>query len=634
MISNVKHIDPSHLPKARPHVVPSHLSSVPSVPPPTMLGLTRRKNGWLLGAAGIATLYLMFLLNGNSPYSRIYMPPSHLKSKWQLPDDYFWKTVSVYYPPKSIRPLPTERPVPFPKVQASKFPKATPERDQHLEAIKTVFTKAWNSYKEKAWLYDELMPVSGKSKNPFGGWGATLVDSLDTLYIMSLFDEFEQAVKAAETIDFTKTNLGQINVFETTIRYLGGFLSAYDLSGDVRLLRKAVEVGELLYKAFDTPNRMPVTRWDMEAAGQGNKYLADENVLIAEIGSLTMEFTRLSILTEDPKWFDAVQQIADLMAEAQGKTELEGMWPMVVNGKQANFHEGTHFTLAAMADSAFEYLPKMSALLGGKIPQYQAMYEKAMDTASRYLLFRPLTPDNADILIAGSALTETENRKTTVTINHEGQHLTCYAGGMYGLGGRLFDRKADIDIATKLTEGCVWTYGAMQHGVMPETFHMAPCPDRDECEWDELAWKKRVVINAGETITGDYDTDMGTADRIIKQERLPQGFTKIGDRRYILRPEAIESVFVLYRITGREDLLDTAWKMFTAIDKMTSTTLANSAVNDVTVPGQPAASDSMESFWMGETLKYFYLIFSDERLVDLDEWVFNTEAHPFRRLKR
>lgn len=613
-------------------VFSSKLSQVPSQ---TMLGLTRRKNGWLLGAAVIATLYLMFLWSGDSSYTRAYSSPfSHSKSKAKIPDDYFWKTVPVHYPPKSIRPLPTDRAVAFPKVQAAKFPKSTPERQERREAVKAVFTKAWNSYKEKAWLYDELTPVNGKSKNPFGGWGATLVDSLDTLYIMEMFDEFDHAVLSATTIDFTKTNLGQINVFETTIRYLGGFLSAYDLSGDARLLRKAVELGELLYKAFDTPNRMPITRWDMEAAGQDGRYNADESVLIAEIGSLTMEFTRLSILTEDPKWFDAVQNIADLMADAQDKTELRGMWPMVVNGRKANFHEGTHFTLAAMADSAFEYLPKMAALLGGKIPEYQAMYEKAMETANRYLLFRPLTPDDADVLIAGTALTETEDHKTTVSVSHEGQHLTCYTGGMYALGGKLFNRQEDVDIATKLTEGCVWTYSAMPHGVMPETFHMAPCPDRDECEWDELAWKKRVVIEAGEAITGNYDADLQTADRIIKKERLPPGFTQIKDRRYILRPEAIESVFILYRVTGREDLLDTAWKMFTAIDTMTSTALANSAVNDVTVPGQPAASDSMESFWMGETLKYFYLIFSEERLVNLDEWVFNTEAHPFRRLTR
>jgi mannosyl-oligosaccharide alpha-1,2-mannosidase len=53
-------------------------------------------------------------------------------------------------------------------------------------------------------------------------------------------------------------------------------------------------------------------------------------------------------------------------------------------------------------------------------------------------------------------------------------------------------------------------------------------------------------------------------------------------------------------------------------------------VLDVTVEGGGEKEDYMESFWMAETLKYFYLCFADPELVGLDEWVLNTEAHPFR----
>ncbi|KAF3766958.1 family 47 glycoside hydrolase [Cryphonectria parasitica EP155] len=591
-----------------------------------MISLSRRRHGLFIGVALIVTLYLLFIWNGGDASSTYH--------GWQLREDYFWKTVTVHYPPASIRPLPTERPVSFPRVQATKFPQATTQqRQEHRQAVKDVFSKCWASYRTKAWLADELTPVSGSSRNPFGAWGATLVDSLDTLWIMGMKDEFSEAVAAAMSIDFTVSKLDQINTFETTIRYLGGFLAAYDLSGDVRLLRKAVEVGEMLYKAFDTPNRMPITRWYVNRAAQGERQVADEQVLIAEIGSLTMEFTRLSLLTGDAKWFDAVQRIADLMAAQQDKTELAGLWPLVANAKEKKFAEGSHFTLAAMADSTFEYLPKMAALLGGTLPAYQNMYEKAMDTATQYLLFRPITPTSADILMAGTAHTETQNRKTAVTVEYEGQHLTCYVGGMYALGGRLFGREADVDVAAKLTEGCVWAYGNTRHGVMPEKFRMAACANKDECPWDDLTWKKQVVIDAGETITREFDKDINKADSIIAEKRLSRGFTAVTDARYLLRPEAIESVFVLYRVTGREDLLGAAWAMFTAIDRLTSTELANSAVNDVTAPGKPIASDSMESFWMGETLKYFYLIFSEESMLSLDDWVFNTEAHPFRRLK-
>ena len=66
-------------------------------------------------------------------------------------------------------------------------------------------------------------------------------------------------------IDFNRSKTSDnVSLFETTIRYLGGFLAAYELSGKryPSLLNKAVEVGELLMCAFDTNNRMPISRWN------------------------------------------------------------------------------------------------------------------------------------------------------------------------------------------------------------------------------------------------------------------------------------------------------------------------------------------------------------------------------------
>jgi mannosyl-oligosaccharide alpha-1,2-mannosidase len=85
----------------------------------------------------------------------------------------------------------------------------------------------------------------------------------------------------------------------------------------------------------------------------------------------------------------------------------------------------------------------------------------------------------------------------------------------------------------------------------------------------------------------------------------------------------------MWRITGEEKYRDAAWEMFEAIDLHTSTELANAALRDVTQQN-PEKEDSMESFWMSETLKYLYLIFAEPDLISLDHFVFNTEAHPFR----
>jgi mannosyl-oligosaccharide alpha-1,2-mannosidase len=85
----------------------------------------------------------------------------------------------------------------------------------------------------------------------------------------------------------------------------------------------------------------------------------------------------------------------------------------------------------------------------------------------------------------------------------------------------------------------------------------------------------------------------------------------------------------MYRITGEQRYQDIAWDMFVAIEKETKTELGNADLKDITQ--RPTEKDDvMESFWLAETLKYFYLIFSDPDVVSLDDFVFNTEAHPFR----
>lgn len=86
------------------------------------------------------------------------------------------------------------------------------------------------------------------------------------------------------------------------------------------------------------------------------------------------------------------------------------------------------------------------------------------------------------------------------------------------------------------------------------------------------------------------------------------------------RPEAIESVFIMYRITGDKKLQDAAWRMFQNIEKITRTQYGNAGVEDVRST-QSSRVDKMESFWLAETLKYFYLIFSEPSLVSLDEYV-------------
>lgn len=195
------------------------------------------------------------------------------------PARFDWSSAKRYFPVDSLTPLPEEPPKKLPLIQ-HQFDKAPTDNvttKKRREAIREAFIRSWKSYRSNAWLHDELLPVSGGFKDPFGGWAANLVDCLDTLWIMDLKEEFYEAAAVAVRLDWSNSTESGINVFETTIRHLGGLLSAYDLSKERTLLTKAVELGNMLYMAFDTPNHTPgfwLTFEDARAGRQVAGYVA------------------------------------------------------------------------------------------------------------------------------------------------------------------------------------------------------------------------------------------------------------------------------------------------------------------------------------------------------------------------
>ena len=95
------------------------------------------------------------------------------------------------------------------------------------------------------------------------------------------------------------------------------------------------------------------------SAVDGNPQEPAAFTLIAEIGSLSLEFTRLSQLSGNPKYFDAVQRITEQLGKYQNQTKLPGMWPVLVNTPNVDFVSDNTFSLGAMSDSLYEYLPKV-----------------------------------------------------------------------------------------------------------------------------------------------------------------------------------------------------------------------------------------------------------------------------------
>ncbi len=167
-------------------------------------------------------------------------------------------------------------------------------------------------------------------------------------------------------------------------------------------------------------------------------------------------------------------------------------------------------------------------------------------------------------------------------------HLVCFAPGMFALGSRLHELSASeaeehLTIAKQLMSTCVKLYKDQASGLGPE-------------------------IASFQNATHDYHVHHPT---------------------YLLRPETVESLFVLYRTTGDRQYVHDAWAIFQALERSCKTSAGYSGLKDVTSQ-KPEHDNAMESFFLSETLKYLYLIFSHESVLSLDEFVLNTEAHPLR----
>ncbi|KAI0458301.1 glycoside hydrolase family 47 protein [Xylaria acuta] len=403
-----------------------------------------------------------------------------------------WSQVPYRFPPGPLEPLPTGRSKNLPSVQAR--PKAGDAEHERLREsrrreVKKIFVGDWEAYKKYAWLKDALAPISGGYRDQFSGWAATLVDSLDSLWLLQLRDEFDEAVEAVAKIDFGKSTSSRVNTFETNIRYLGGLIAAYDLSKREALLTKAVELGDLIYAGFNTENRMPVDFIDFDAAKRGQGLTVEGSVVSASPGTLSLELTRLSQITGDPKYYDAISRVMDVFYHGQEKTRLPGLWPMFVSMSSQDVVSGDQFTLAGCADSLYEYLPKMHALLGGLEPKYEEMSTRFLE-AAKVLLFRPMIPTNEPILLPSSGRATSDGN---IILDEETEHLGCYIGGVYALAGKLLKNQGYVNIGSRLTLGCVYAYRSTPTGMMPERLNMVACESFEKCEWDE----KRFFEEAG-----------------------------------------------------------------------------------------------------------------------------------------
>ncbi|KAG5650845.1 hypothetical protein H0H81_010856, partial [Sphagnurus paluster] len=123
--------------------------------------------------------------------------------------------------------------------------------------VRAAFVHAYSGYMKHAFPADELLPKTGGKVNKYNSWGMTTIDSMDTMWIMGLDKQFNQAKEYVSTLNFTTPPKYYTPFFETVIRYLGGLLSAYAVSQEPIFLARAEDLGKLLLPVFQTPSGLP-----------------------------------------------------------------------------------------------------------------------------------------------------------------------------------------------------------------------------------------------------------------------------------------------------------------------------------------------------------------------------------------
>ncbi|XP_069335707.1 mannosyl-oligosaccharide 1,2-alpha-mannosidase IC isoform X1 [Eulemur rufifrons] len=470
------------------------------------------------------------------------------------------------------------------------------------EKIKEMMQFAWQSYKRYAMGKNELRPLTkdGYEGNMFGGLsGATVIDSLDTLYLMELKEEFQEA-KAWVEESFHLNVSGEASLFEVNIRYIGGLLSAFYLTGEEVFRIKAIKLGEKLLPAFNTPTGIPKGVVSFKSRSWGWATAGSSSIL-AEFGSLHLEFLHLTELSGNqvfaekaslprpplpPKTapcssphrergmsFWAFSEVRNIRKVLRKIDKPFGLYPNFLSPVSGNWVQH-HVSVGGLGDSFYEYLIKSWLMSAKTDMEAKNMYYEALEAIETYLLN-----------VSPEGLTYIAEWRGGI-LDHKMGHLACFSGGMIALGAEdaKEEKRAHYrELAAQITKTCHESYARSDTKLGPEAF-----------------W-----FNSGKEAVA----------------------THLSESYYILRPEVVESYMYLWRQTHDPIYREWGWEVVMALEKHCRTEAGFSGIQDV-YNSTPNHDNKQQSFFLAETLKYLYLLFSEDDVLSLEDWVFNTEAHP------
>ncbi|KAG1326879.1 Mannosyl-oligosaccharide 1,2-alpha-mannosidase MNS1 [Cocos nucifera] len=450
------------------------------------------------------------------------------------------------------------------------------------DKVKEAMLHAWDSYEKYAWGQDELQV--GVLKVKFDDRISSVMAGVDFVirgYGVMVKDSSPSGTLrwgivltprwVANSLDFNKDY--EASVFETTIRVVGGLLSAYDLSGDEIFLEKAKDIADRLLPAWNTPSGIPYNRINLAHGNPHNPGWTGGASILADSGTEQLEFIALSQRTGDPTY---QQKVENVIIQLQKTFPSDGLLPIFVNPQSGTASYST-ITFGAMGDSFYEYLLK-AWIQGNKtetVKHYRKMWETSME--GLLSLIRKTTPSSFTYIC----------EKNGGSLSDKMDELACFVPGMLALGSSGYGpEKAEkfLSLAKELSWTCYNFYQSTPTKLAGENYYFH----------------------------GGEDMNVGTSWNI-------------------LRPETVESLVYLWRFTGNKTYQDWGWDIFQAFEKNSRIDSGYVGLKDVNTG---VKDNMMQSFFLAETLKYLYLLFSPPSFISFDEWVFNTEAHPLRIIPR
>ncbi|KAH8987771.1 glycoside hydrolase [Lactarius hatsudake] len=427
---------------------------------------------------------------------------------------------------------------------------------ERADAVRGAFLHAYQGYLTHAAPHDELRPIAKLPVDNINGWGVSIVDSLDTMWLMGLYEEFDAGLAVVANETFAMAPNKYAPFFETIIRYLGGLLSAYALSQDPILLARADDLGTALLPAFHTPSGLPTYAVNTVNGNVSQGW--NGNAGLAESLTCQLEYKYLAYLTGRKVYYDAVERIMDITYEAN-VTSTGELFPLswsIKNGAPV----GRSVSIGAAGDSAYEYMLKQWLLTGRTDTKARDLYIRSVDAMLDHLTY--LTPNRSLLYVTDA----TVDLNGTFFPSHKLEHLTCFLPATLALGAAtLHDVPPRHMWAARAFAHTCWVlYADSPSGLAPDVVLMRstqksapPSPFGDLWVTHLKQWEQ----------SGSQGDPPGvrSPESVRDTDTAPE-YTPIG-KSYLLRPETVESFYVLWRTTGDVMWRERGWEVFEALER-------------------------------------------------------------------